>query len=231
MYPQFKRKEARPTEKYAGRSVGIFGGKVEVAGYRGNEYAYPPIVGASETGGRYGEFLDPQDVVAKKCERYRYAGINDLIDWKIMAGNKDFASLYAGRAAFGKNGGHAGAAAGRNDMHGVISGVGHVNGRQSRGADDTGVPEEGFTSYEYRNAGTPAEPDAPHGPVDPGPGTTGGLIGEHGGVRGIQFPTDGHGNVQAAYIRGRHGGMKPVGTGDGLENVSSRIREEKVWRH
>lgn len=214
MYPQFKRKEARPTERYAGRSVGIFGEKVEVAGYRGNEYAYPPIVEASETGGRYGEFLDPQDVVAKKCERYRYAGINDLMDWKIMVGNKDFASLYAGRAAFGKNGGHAGAAAGRNDMHGVISGAGHVNGRQSRGANDTGVPEEGFTSYEYRNAGT-----------------TGGLIGEHGGVRGIRFPTDGHGNVQAAYIRGRHGGMKPVGTGDGLENVSSRIREEKVWRH
>lgn len=43
------------------------------------------------------------------------------------------------------------------------------------------------------------------------------------GVRGIQFSTDGHGNVQAACIRGKHGGMKLVSMGDGLENVSSKI--------
>lgn len=53
--------------------------------------------------------------------------------------------------------------------------------------------------------------------------TTGELIKEHEGVRGIQFSTDEHGNVQAAYIRGKHGGMKPVSMGDGLENVSSKI--------
>lgn len=42
---------------------------------------------------------------------------------------------------------------------------------------------------------------------------------------------DMHGNVQAAYIRGKHGGMKLVSMGDGLENVSSKIWEEKVWNH
>lgn len=53
--------------------------------------------------------------------------------------------------------------------------------------------------------------------------TIGGLIKEHEGVTGIQFSTDEHGNVQAAYIRGKHGGMKLVSMGDGLENVSSKI--------
>lgn len=114
-----------------------------------------------------------------------------------MIGNKDFALLYAGRAAFNRNGEYAGTVAGRNGMHGVISGVDHVNGRQSRGANGTGVPEDEFLSYEYRNAGMPAEEAPEHK-------TTGGLIREHGG-------------------------MKPVGTGDGSENVPSEIREEKVW--
>ena len=53
--------------------------------------------------------------------------------------------------------------------------------------------------------------------------TIGELIKEHEGVRGIQFSTDGNGNVQAAYIRGKHGGMKLVSMGDGLENVASKI--------
>ena len=53
--------------------------------------------------------------------------------------------------------------------------------------------------------------------------TIGELIKEHEGVSGIQFSTDEHGNVQAAYIRGKHGGMKLVSMGDGLENVSSKI--------
>lgn len=53
--------------------------------------------------------------------------------------------------------------------------------------------------------------------------TMGELIKEHEGVRGIQFSTDEHGNVQAAYIRGKRGGMKLVSMGDGLENVSSKI--------
>lgn len=147
-----------------------------------------------------------------------------------MTRNKDFAMLYAGRAVFNRNGEYAGAVAGRDDMHGVILGVDHVNGRQSRGANDTGVSGDEFLSYEYRSAGMLEEPTGrPTGmPVEEAPKhkTTGELIGEHEGVRGIQFSTDEHGNVQATYIRGKHGGM-----GDGLENVSSRLREEKVWKH
>lgn len=45
--------------------------------------------------------------------------------------------------------------------------------------------------------------------------------GEYAGV--IVGWNDMHGNVQAAYIRGKHGGMKLVSAGDGLENVSSKI--------
>lgn len=80
MYSQFKQKEAHPMEKYVGRLVSIFGEKVEVVGYRDNGYTYLLIVEASKIEGWYGEFLDPQDVVVKKCERYWYASINDLID-------------------------------------------------------------------------------------------------------------------------------------------------------
>ena len=141
-----------------------------------------------------------------------------------MIRNKDFALLYAGREAFGKNGEYAGVVVGWNDMHGVILGVDHANGWQSWGANDIYVSEEEFTSYEYRNAGTLEEPLGMLEPVDPKRKTIGELIEEHEGVRGIQFSTDERGNVQAAYIRGKHGGM-----GDDLENVSSKIREEKVW--
>ena len=63
----------------------------------------------------------------------------------------------------------------------------------------------------------------PHEPADSRPRTIGELIKEHEGVRGIQFSTDAHGNAQAAYIRGKHGGVKPVSMRDGLENVSSKI--------
>lgn len=59
-----------------------------------------------------------------------------------MIRNKDFALLYAGRAAFNKNGEYAGVVVGWNDMHGVILGVDHVNGWQSWGANDIGVSEE-----------------------------------------------------------------------------------------
>lgn len=145
-----------------------------------------------------------------------------------MIRNKDFALLYAGRAVFNKNGEYAGVVVGWNDMHGVILGVDHVNGWQSWGANDIGVSEEEFISYKYRNAGTLEEPLGVLEPVYPNK-TIGELIEEHEGVRGIQFSTDEHGNVQAAYIRGKHGGMKLVGMGDGLENVLSKIREEKVW--
>ena len=140
-----------------------------------------------------------------------------------MIRNKDFAILYAGRAVFTKENELAGVVVGWNDMHGVILGVDHVNGWQSWGANDIRVSEEEFTSYEYRNAGTLAVPGELAEEEVQKHKTIGELIKEHEGVQGIQFSTDEHGNVQAAYIRGKHGGMKLVSMGDGLENVSSKI--------
>lgn len=140
-----------------------------------------------------------------------------------MIRNKDFAMLYAGCAVFDKNGEYAGVAVGWNDMHGVILGVDHVDGWQNWGANDMCVSGQEFLSYEYRNTGILAEPDAPVEEEAPKHMTIGELIEEHEGVQGIQFSTDEHGNVQAAYIRGKHGGMKLVSMGDGLENVSSKI--------
>lgn len=140
-----------------------------------------------------------------------------------MIRNKDFAMLYAGRAVFDKNGEFAGAVVGWNDMHGVIMGVDHAAGWQVWGANDMSLTQEKFLSYEYRNAGTLVEPDAPVEAEAPKHKTIGELIKEHEGVRGIQFSTDEHGNVQAAYIRGKNGGMKLVSMGVGLENVASKI--------
>ena len=154
-----------------------------------------------------------------------------------MIRNKDFAMLYAGRAVFDKNGEYAGVVVGWNDMLGVILGVDHGDSWQTWSLTDIGVSEDEFPSYEYRNAGTLEEPvgltEEPVGLTEEPVGLTeeeapkhktiGELIEEHEGVRGIQFSTDGHGNVQAAYIRGKNGGMKLVSMGDGLENVSSKI--------
>ena len=112
---------------------------------------------------------------------------------------------------------------GWNDMLGVILGVNHEDSWQTWGITDIGVSEDEFPSYEYHNAGMLAEPEKLVEPEVPKHKTIGELIKEHEGVRGIQFSTDGHGNVQAAYIRGKHGGMKLVSMGDGLENVSSKI--------
>lgn len=143
-----------------------------------------------------------------------------------MIRNKDFAMLYAGRAVFDKNGEYAGVVVGWNDTHGVILGVDHLDGWQAWGINDMEISEEGFPSYEYRNAGTLVEPGEPGELMEeeaPKHKTIGELIKEHEGVRGIQFSTDEHGNVQAAYIRGKHGGMKLASMGDGLENVSSKI--------
>lgn len=140
-----------------------------------------------------------------------------------MIRNKDFAMLYAGRAVFSKNGEYAGVVVGWNDMLGVILGVDHEYSWQTWGADDIGVSKDEFLSYEYRNAGTLEEPGELMEEEAPNHNTIGELIKEHEGVRGIQFSTDEHGNVQAAYIRGKHGGMKLVSMGDGLENVSSKI--------
>ena len=143
-----------------------------------------------------------------------------------MIRNKDFAILYAGRAVFNKNGEYAGVVVGWNDMFGIILGVDHADGWQSWGINDIGVSEDEFLSYEYRDAGMLVEPVGQLELVEaetPKHKTIGELIKEHEGVRGIQFSTDEHGNVQAAYIRGKHGGMKLVSIGDGLENVSSKI--------
>lgn len=140
-----------------------------------------------------------------------------------MIRNRDFAMLYAGRAVFTKENELAGVVVGWNDMHGVILGVEHVDGWTSWGANDMGVSEEEFTSYVYRNTGMLVEPGELLEEEAPKHKTIGELIKEHEGVRGIQFSTDEHGNVQAAYIRGKHGGMKLVSVGDGLENVASKI--------
>ena len=140
-----------------------------------------------------------------------------------MIRNKDFAMLYAGRAVFDKNDEFVGVVVGWNDMHGVILGVDHADGWSSWGANDIGVSEDEFLSYEYHNAGTLYEPTGLMAEEAPKHKTIGELIKEHEGVRGIQFSTDEHGNVQAAYIRGKSGGMKLVSMGDGLENVSSKI--------
>lgn len=140
-----------------------------------------------------------------------------------MIRNRDFALLYAGRAVFSRNGEFAGVVVGWNDMHGVIVGVDHADGWQSWGTNDIGVSEEEFLSYEYLSTGMLVEPGELAEEEAPKHKTIGELIKEHEGVRGIQFSMDEHGNVQAAYIRGRHGGMKLVSVGDGLENVSSKI--------
>lgn len=140
-----------------------------------------------------------------------------------MIRNKDFAMLYAGRAVFSKNGEYAGVVVGWNDMLGVILGIDHGDGWQTWSNTDVGVSEDEFLSYVYRNAGTLAEPGEMVAEGTPKHKTIGELIEEHEGVRGIQFSTDEHGNVQAAYIRGKHGGMKLVSMGNGLENVSSKI--------
>lgn len=142
-----------------------------------------------------------------------------------MIRNKDFALLYAGRAVFNRNGEFAGVVVGWNDMHGVILGVGHSDGWQSWDANDIGVSEDEFLSYEYRNAGTLEEPlgELMDEEETPKHKMIGELIKEHEGVSGIQFSTDANGNVQAAYIRGKNGGMKLVSMGEGLENVASKI--------
>lgn len=140
-----------------------------------------------------------------------------------MIRNRDFATLYAGRAVVNKNGEYAGVVVGWNDMLGVILGVDHGDSWQTWSLTDISVSDDEFLSYEYRHAGTLEEPGEMVAEEAPKHKTIGELIKEHEGVSGIQFSTDEHGNVQAAYIRGRHGAMKLISMGDGLENVSSKI--------
>lgn len=79
MYPQFKRKEARPMEKYTGRHV-RYGGKIlEAVGYRRDKSSFGmPIVDASQREGRMA--VGFHDVIFKKCKMYWHVGINDLMD-------------------------------------------------------------------------------------------------------------------------------------------------------
>ena len=80
-YSQFKPRKAHPMEKYIGRLVNYYGEKMEVVGYRYNEWADKDlliVVDASQSGG-WSE-LSPADIVFKNCEFYYYVGIDDLID-------------------------------------------------------------------------------------------------------------------------------------------------------
>lgn len=141
-----------------------------------------------------------------------------------MIRNRDFAMLYADRMVFDKKGEYAGVVVGWNDMLGVILGVDHSDSWQTWSLTDIGVSDDEFPSYVYRNAGMLVEPgELMEEEEAPKHKTIGELIKEREGVQGIQFSTDEHGNVQAAYIRGKNGGMKLVSMGDGLENVSSKI--------
>ena len=80
MYSQFKQKEAHPMERYIGRLVNYYGEKMEVVGYRYNEWVdkYMLIVDAPQGGG-WSE-LGPADFVFKNCEFYYYVNIDDLIE-------------------------------------------------------------------------------------------------------------------------------------------------------
>lgn len=80
MYSQFKRRKARPFEKYIGRSVNFYGDKLEVVGYSHKQLTDKPllIADASRTGGW--SVLEPSDVVFKDCESYWYVSADDLTD-------------------------------------------------------------------------------------------------------------------------------------------------------
>ena len=119
-----------------------------------------------------------------------------------MIRNKDFAMMYAGRAVVNKNGEYAGVVVGWNDMLGVILGVDHGDSWQTWSLTDISVSEDEFMSYEYRNAGTLAEPGELIEEDAPKHKTIGELIKEHEGVRGIQFSTDEHGNVHPIFRNG-----------------------------
>ena len=79
MYSQFKKKEAHPMEKYIGKHVDYLGHEEEVVGYTTwPDGSYGLIVESSQKEGW--AMLGLYDVVFKKCERYWYADISDLID-------------------------------------------------------------------------------------------------------------------------------------------------------
>lgn len=79
MYSQFKKKEAHPLEKLVGRLADCYGEKVEVVGYCANKSNTEMLIlDASKCGGW--SYIEPRDVIFKKCEGYVYASTNALID-------------------------------------------------------------------------------------------------------------------------------------------------------
>lgn len=81
MYSQFKKSEVHPMGKYIGRRAVCRGIDCEVVGYRGcMDGTWALIVDGAKVMGWGWEVLDTRDVIFKDCERYSYAGINDLID-------------------------------------------------------------------------------------------------------------------------------------------------------
>lgn len=75
MYSWFKKINAHPMEKYIGRHVAYRGRVLEVVGYSGS---FSLIVDASKCAGW--KRLNYTDVVIKKCERYWYVSVSNLID-------------------------------------------------------------------------------------------------------------------------------------------------------
>lgn len=79
MYSQFK-KEDHPLGKYIGRLAKYGGAKLEIVGYRRDELAGKPMLIADVPRWWGRSYLEPQDVVFKKCKGYVYVSISALID-------------------------------------------------------------------------------------------------------------------------------------------------------
>lgn len=79
MYSQFKQKEAHPMEKYIGKHVVYLGCEEEVVGYTTwSDGSFSLIADCSLDGGW--TYLGSVDVVFKKCKKYLYVSVDDLID-------------------------------------------------------------------------------------------------------------------------------------------------------
>lgn len=79
MYSRFKGREARPPEKYIGRSVNLYGDKLEAVGYSHKQFTDEPLLTADASQNVARSAPEPFDVAFKGRETYRYAGINDLM--------------------------------------------------------------------------------------------------------------------------------------------------------
>lgn len=77
MYSWFKKINAHPMEKYIGRHAAYRGRVLEVVGYGGS---CSLIVDGAKIKGWGWKRLNGSDVIIKKCEKYYYVSISDLID-------------------------------------------------------------------------------------------------------------------------------------------------------